>query len=134
MIHEIENLDTPGLRRFALTTGAILGVLFGAALPWLFGFAWPLWPWIVAGVLGAWGLVAPGTLGPVYRTWMRFGLVMGWVMSRVVLSIVFFLLVTPIGFIMRLTSHDPMRIKPDKSQSFRVASQSRGADHMEKPF
>ena len=50
---DIPELDAAGLRRFALVTGAILAVLFGVLLPWLFGFGFPLWPWIVAGVLAA---------------------------------------------------------------------------------
>ncbi len=71
--HPIPELDRKGLREFGLTTGAIIAALFGALFPWLLERAFPLWPWIILLVLGGWALVAPASLRPVYRLWMRFG-------------------------------------------------------------
>jgi hypothetical protein len=62
-----------GLRQFALVTGAVVSGLFGLFLPWLFDFAWPIWPWIVSAVLVLVGMIAPLALRPVYKLWMRFG-------------------------------------------------------------
>ena len=64
---EIPELDRPGLRRFGLTTGAIVAALFGVLLPYLFDHAWPRWPWVIAAILITWATVAPGTLRLVYR-------------------------------------------------------------------
>jgi hypothetical protein len=68
---DIPELDARGLRKFGLTTGAIVAVLFGALIPWAFGLHYPKWPWVLAGVLGLWALAAPATLHPVYLGWMR---------------------------------------------------------------
>lgn len=55
------------------------------------------------------GLVAPRLLRGVHSVWMAFALVLGHAMTRVILAAVFFLLVTPIGLLMRLVGRDPMR-------------------------
>ena len=75
-MHEIPKLDAKGLRHFALSTGAIVAGLFGLALPWLFGWSIPWWPFVLAAVLSLWGLLAPATLRPVYRGWMSLGLLL----------------------------------------------------------
>jgi O-antigen/teichoic acid export membrane protein len=135
MNHPIPELDAKGLREFALVTGSILAVLFGILLPWLFDLAFPLWPWIVALVLVAWGLVAPSTLGPVYRTWMRFGLLMSKIMTPLVTGLVFFLVITPVAFVMKLIQRDPMaRTLKTPQQTYRVMSTKAPRSKMERPY
>ena len=68
---DIPELDTPGLRKFGITTGLIIALLFGLALPYLFEWPWPRWPWIVGAVLIGWALVLPASLKQVYLNWMR---------------------------------------------------------------
>ena len=135
MHHEIPALDKKGLREFGLVTGAIVAVLFGLFFPWLLGAKFPLWPWILSGMLALWALLAPLSLNPVYYWWMRFGLVLGWLSSRIVLSILFYLVFTPMGVFMRLRGHDPMQRGFDAAaESYRVSSHARTKQHMEKPF
>ena len=132
---EIPELDAAGLRRFALTVGAILAVLFGLFFPWLFGAAWPLWPWVVGGMLATWGLVAPSTLNPVYKLWMRFGLVLHRIMTPLILGIIFYGLFTPIALIMKVIGRDTMARTPDSGMdSYRVISNKPPREKMEKPF
>lgn len=86
----------------APTMGAVISVLFGLVLPWLFGFDFHLSPWTVGGTLALWGLVAPSTLPPLYRAWMKFGMAIGWFNSRVILGLMFYVVILPAGLIMRL--------------------------------
>lgn len=131
----IPELDSAGLRRFGLSTGAIVAVLFGIALPYLFEWPYPRWPWIIAGVLITWALVAPASLKHVYRNWMRLGLLLNRIVSPIVLGIVFFMVVTPLGLIMRMTGRDPMRRAAKSDQeSCRVESNVRDASHLERPY
>ena len=135
MTHQIPELDAGGLRRFALVTGATLVVLFGLALPWLLDVGYPLWPWIVAFVLAIWGLTAPSTLRPVYQTWMRFGLVMNRVVTPIVLGLVYFLVITPVGVVMKLFRWDPMaRTFDSTQQTYRVTSTKAPRENMERPY
>jgi len=134
-MHPIPELDRAGLRRFALTTAAIIALLFGLLLPWLFAAGWPIWPWPLAAVLALWGLVAPSGLRPVYRGWMRFGLVLSRLTTPLILSLVFFLLFVPIGLAMRLFGRDPMRrrLQPE-AESYREPSQPISPDSFERPY
>ena len=74
-------LSSVELRRFGLTVGGVflaLGVLL-----------------VVPGV------VAPRVLGPVQRVWMRAAGVMGEVNSRIILTVMFYGVFAPLGFVMR---------------------------------
>ncbi|MDH3689203.1 MAG: SxtJ family membrane protein [Gammaproteobacteria bacterium] len=132
---EIPELDSQGLRRFGLTFSAIVAGLFGVVFPLVLSVGFPLWPWIIGGVVSAWALAAPATMGPFYRLWMRFGLVMNAIMSRIILGFVFYLIVLPTGWIIRLRGRDPMTRRMDSEKStYRVASSNRPPSQMEKPF
>ena len=134
-MHEIPELDRQGLRQFGLVTGGIFVGLFGLFFPWLLEIAIPTWPWVLGGVLAVWGLAAPGTLKPVYRAWMKFGLLLSRVTTPIVLGIVFFLVIFPTGFAMRLFGRDPMnRQFDDEAKSYRVSSIKAPKESMERPF
>ena len=131
----IPELDAPGLRKFGLTFGAIVAGLFGALLPWLFGLGYPAWPWLVGLLFGTWGLAAPRSLNGFYRAWMRFGLLLNAVMSRLILAILFFGLITPTGWVIRLAGRDPLARRRDPAAaSYRTPSKPRPPSHMERPF
>ncbi len=99
---EYRNLDrSPGaLRRFGFTVGPVI-LLLGCVLLWRHrGAGWPLISIGTLLVLAA-GL-APLTLKWVHGPWMIAALALGWMVTRILLTIVFFLVVTPIGFLQRL--------------------------------
>ncbi|MEX2496659.1 MAG: SxtJ family membrane protein [Woeseia sp.] len=131
----IPELDRKGLRDFGLTSGAIVAVLFGLFFPWLMERDFPLWPWILFGTLVAWSLGAASTLRPVYRVWMRFGLLMSRILIPVLMALVFFLVVTPLGAVRRAMFGDQFPKHKDASlDSYRSPSESRKADDMKRPF
>ena len=132
---DIPERDAAGLREFGLVTAAMLVALFGLLIPWLLSVSSPLWPWIMAGLLTIWAVIAPATLDPLYHGWMRIGLVMGWISSRIILATLFYLVFTPTGLAMRLGGYDPMKSRTERSaNSCRRISSPRSIDHMEKPF
>jgi hypothetical protein len=132
---DIPQQDAAGLRRFGLLLAAVFAGLFGLLFPWVFGVAFPLWPWVISGVLAAWALLHPPSLDPVYRGWMRLGLVLGWFSSRIVLGTLFYLVFTPISWVLRLRGVDPLHRKADpQAKSYRRPSRERDINHMEKPF
>ena len=128
-------LDAAGYRKFGLVTSAIVVVLFGLLIPWLFSFNFPKWPWIFAAVLSSWALLLPTTLKPVYNGWMKFGHIMNWINTRLILGIIFYGMVLPMGLIMRLFGKDPMRRKLDSDLgSYRVESHNDTKDNVEHPY
>lgn len=135
MTNPIETLDAAGYRKFGLVSGAIVILLFGLAIPWLFSLNFPRWPWIFAGILAAWALLLPTTLKPVYIGWMKFGNIMNWINTRLILGIIFYGLILPFGLVMRLFGKDPMRRKLDNSAgSYRIQSQNATKDNLEHPY
>jgi len=129
-------LDNKGLRKFGITTGVIIVVLFAAFFPWVFDAeTMPIWPWIVAGILWLPALFMPNSLRPVYTVWMRIGHAIGWVNTRIILGLVFYIVVLPMGLIMRMFGKDPMARKYDKAaSSYRVKTVSEPKDRLEKPY
>lgn len=134
-MHEIPELDDRGLRSFALVTAALVVCLFGITLPLVFAFAWPLWPWLLAAALILPGLVAPRLLNPVYKVWMRFGLVMNRIVTPVIMGAVFYLMFFPVGLFMRVFGRDPMQRKLDPArESYRQVCDPHHVNNMEKPY
>jgi hypothetical protein len=131
----IPELDKKGLREFGLVTGGVVAALFGLFFPWLLEFSLPLWPWVVFAVLGGLGLVAPNSLRPVHYWWMRFALLLSKITTPIILGIVFYLLVTPMGFIMQMFRKDPMkRHKDDTLDTYRVVPTESGRTNLERPY
>jgi hypothetical protein len=132
----IPSLDEKELRKFGLMTGAIFIALFAFFFPWVFDMtSMPMWPWILAGLLWLPALFMPSVLRPVYTTWMRIGHVLGWVNTRIILGVLFYVMILPMGLIMRLFGKDPMTRKRDETvSSYRIKSISEAKERLEKPF
>lgn len=133
--NEIPDIDRKGLRDFGLLMAAVIGVLFGVFLPWLFDKGWPLWPWILAVLFALPGLLRPELLRPVYRGWMRIGLLLHRIMTPLIMSIVFFLVFTPTAIILKLLGKDAMRRDLDPSaETYRIDTRDTEMGDMERPF
>ncbi len=136
MSADTSQVTTAELRKFGLLFGFVIIVLFGLLLPWLFerpilmtGKAF-----IVGAVFIVWALVhAPG-LKPAFVLWMKFGAIAGYINTHIIMVLLFGLLITPIGLLMRLVGYDPMR-RSLNDASFRVVrDKQRPNSDMEKPF
>ena len=135
MTHDIPELDAAGLRRFGLVTAALICCVFGLLLPFIFHRALPAWPWYCTGGLASWSLAAPASLRLFYGVWMRMGMLMGAIMNPVILAIVYFALISPLGIIMRMFGHDPMgRKRNATTTTYRTDSRKLSANNMERPF
>lgn len=63
------------------------------------------------------GIAAPELLLPLHKAWMTFAVLMGWVMTRVILFVVFYFVVTPIGFVVRLLDRNFLSMKLESGKS-----------------
>ncbi|MBI4542320.1 MAG: hypothetical protein HY705_04755 [Gemmatimonadetes bacterium] len=94
-------------RRF----GLVLGTAFLALAALLWWRARPLGAGVLMSVGAALllaGLLVPSRLGPVRRAWMRLAVVISRVTTPVFLALVYYLVVTPMGLIMRLIGYRPL--------------------------
>ena len=132
---DIPDPDKKELRNFGFIMAGVIGGLFGLTLPWLFEGAWPIWPWPIASLFLLLGIAAPERLRPVFEGWMRLGYLIGRVTTPLILGLIFFLIITPIGLFRRAISNDTMcrRIDPSRN-TYKIDSQQPDLDHMERPF
>ncbi len=66
------------------------------------------------GMVGLVGLVGPSLVRPVYVVWMALAFPIGWTVSHIMMLAVFYLVLTPIGLVMRLCGHDPLQRQVDR--------------------
>jgi len=64
------------------------------------------------------GILNSKFLTPLNKLWFKFGLLLGQIISPIVMGIIFFLVVTPIAFIMRLLGNDVLRLKKKSDNSY----------------
>jgi hypothetical protein len=130
--HELSSLDTSprALRKFGLTVGGVFAAITALGV-------WKHWAQPAVATLGSlaafllfFGLIIPALLRQPHRLWMTFALVLGWCMSRLILSILFIFAVIPtamLGRIMRLPFIHIRRHAP--RDSYWVDHPSRTAKH-----
>ena len=131
---KIENPGAVELRKFGLISAVLVSLIFAFFLPWVFSHAIPQWPFIVSAILVVWALVLPSTLYVVYLPWMKIGAVLDFINTRIILGIVFYLLITPAGFVARLFGSATIKSHDTDELSFRIESNKPTAEHMERPF
>src|SRR5262249_51192767 len=88
------------LRKFGLTVGGVF-LLLGSVSWWRGHEVAPIFMWTLGTPLVVLGAVAPSLLGPVERGWMAMAEVLGRINTRIILTALFYLLVTPVGWIRR---------------------------------
>ena len=126
--------DPRALRKFGLLVGGIFCLI--GAWPAIYRGQPARWWALAAGVfLIAPALLAPRVLAPVHRAWMLVGEILGWINTRILLGVVFYLVITPMGLIMRLLGKHTMRrgFEPDV-ESYRVVKRPRPGAHMTRQF
>ena len=77
-----------------------------------------IWSLIISFIFLALGLINSRTLTPLNRLWFKFGLLLGKFISPIIMGIIFFIVVTPIGIIMRLLKKDLLNLKYNKKETY----------------
>ena len=64
------------------------------------------------------GIITPAALKPIYKIWMTFAIIIGWVMTRVILSVLFYLIISTIGIFARIVGKDFLNLKSKNNESY----------------
>lgn len=67
--------------------------------------------WVLAGLLSVGGLILPVLIRPIFVGLILLTFPIGWVVSHLLLGLIFYGVVTPIGLILRISGHDPLQLK-----------------------
>ena len=77
-----------------------------------------IWSFIIAIIFLILGLINSKVLTPLNKLWFKFGLLLGKIVSPLIMGIIFFLVVTPTGLIMRIIGKDLLNLKFNKKKSY----------------
>ena len=77
-----------------------------------------IWSLIVSLIFLILGLINSRILTPLNKLWFKFGILLGKIISPIIMGIIFFLVVTPIGFIMRILGKDLLNLKFNTNKSY----------------
>jgi hypothetical protein len=116
MFDEIKHIKTGkrDLRSFGVTIGTIL-LLIAGFLFYKEKESFQIFLYIAGAFIG-FGLIIPIILKPIYIVWMAFAVILGWFMTRVILSLLFYVIITPIGVVLRIFGKDFLDLKKQAVQ------------------
>ena len=112
------------LREFGFVIGFGFPILIGWIIPTFGGHTfrgWTLWiaiPFLIIGIL------KPSLLFYPYEVWMKLGLALGWINSRIILGLVFLIILQPIALIMKIIGYDPLRSKKSNKKTYKEKKDS----------
>jgi Saxitoxin biosynthesis operon protein SxtJ len=123
-------------REFGLIVGGVLSLL---SLWWLYRGKFGVVPQVtlpLGAVLVLLAIVFPKALVLPNKAWMAFAEVLSFITTRIILAVVFFAIVTPIGVIKRLFGWDPLNRRAARSESYwrPYSERQRNPRHYEKMF
>ena len=121
-------------KEFGLLVGGVFALL---GLWWIYRgkFLYPAYIFTVGGLaLVVFGLVAPRVLVTPRKAWMKLAEVLAFVSSRIILGLIFFLVLTPIGLIKRAMGWDPLHRRAASGESFWLPYPPRDRSHYEKMY
>ena len=116
------------LRDFGILIGIILPILIGWIIPQIFGHSFRSWTLWIGIPIFTIGIISPKLLYYPYKIWMGLGFALGFLNSRIILGLVFFLVLQPIALFMRLSGYDPLKTKKKKVISYRENKDSYKVD------
>ena len=102
------------------TFGILFFIIFAliALWPLIHGEPLRIWPIPISFIFLALGLFNSKLLSPLNSIWIKFGELLGKIIAPIVIGIVYFIIVTPIGLLMRLIGKDLLNIKFSKTNSY----------------
>lgn len=129
--HQVSNKE---LRQFGFLVGGVFVVI--GLWPLLFRGESPrLWAIVLGGLLIGLGMMIPQSLKQVQRAWMQVGHVLGAINTKIILGVVYYGLITPMGLVMRLMGKDSMhRALAKEATTYRVVRAPRPRQHMKNQF
>ncbi len=131
MLEEISRISTTkkDIKSFGITIGIILCLiaffLFYKEIEYYYIFIY------VALVLIGSGLIIPNVLKPIYYIWMVFANILGWIMTRLILSLLFYLIISPIGFFSKIFGKRFLRIKITDQKSYWNRRDNEGVNELD---
>ena len=111
-----KNIKLPSNRNFGIVFFIVFLII--ALWPLLKQNEIRIWSLIISFVFFVLGLINSKLLAPLNKLWFKFGILLGNIIAPIIMGIVFFLVVTPTGLIMRLFRKDTLKLKKNNNTSY----------------
>ena len=111
-----KNIKLPSNRNFGIVFFIVFLII--ALWPVLKQNEIRIWSLIISFIFFVLGLINSKLLTPLNKLWFKFGILLGNIIAPIVMGIVFFLVVTPTGLIMRFFRKDILKLKKNSSDSY----------------
>ena len=131
MLHE-SKIRISSNRNFGLVFFFVF--LIVSLLPLLKEEPFRIWSIVIAIIFLILGLMNSKLLTPLNKLWFKFGLFLGSIVSPIVMGIVFFLVITPIGFVMKIMGKDLLNKKKDNDKKSYWINRSKTKSTMKQQF
>jgi len=131
MLHE-SKIKIGSNRNFGLVFFFVF--LIVGLLPLLKEEPFRIWSIVIAIIFLILGLMNSKLLTPLNKLWFKFGLFLGYLVSPIVMGIVFFLVITPIGFVMKIMGKDLLNKKKDNDKKSYWINRSKTKSTMKQQF
>ncbi len=126
--------DHKELRSFGLLVGGVFSAI-GLWPTLVHAAPLRLWALVLAGGLILVALAAPVALRPVHRIWMKVGHVLGFINTRILLGLIFYVVLTPMGLVRRALGKDTLqKAFSSDAETYRVLKSPRPASHVKHQF
>jgi len=129
-------ISTKELKDFAITMSWAIPCLFMLLLPWLFERSIAYWPIIVSAVLLSFYFIYSKAIYPIYRVWMLIAGAIGWVNTRIILAFIFYVVIFPIGILLRIFGKLQYKTKEDQTTAsyWKTKEIELKKEDLERPF
>ena len=105
------------LREFGLIFGIGLPLIIGWLIPSFFGHEPRIWTFYIGISSLISSILFPEILKLPYKIWIKIGLILGWINSKIILGIVFIFILIPISIIMKFFKYDPLNKNQSSNKS-----------------
>tara|TARA_Y100001968_G_scaffold231300_1_gene214083 strand:+ start:1259 stop:1654 length:396 start_codon:yes stop_codon:yes gene_type:complete len=116
------------LREFGFLIGIGFPVIIGWIIPSISGHLFRFWSLWIGVPLFILGILRPSLLFYPYKVWIKIGLTLGWINSKIILGLVFLLILLPISLIMKVFGYDPLKKKKNNLLTFREVKENHKVD------
>ena len=123
------NQDIKKYKEFGILMGTFIPLLFILVIPFLFSHERKYISLVIGIFFIITSITRPKLLKTPYIWWMRFGGLLGWINSYLILGMVYLLVLIPVSLIMKIFGHDPLKLKTKKTlSSFKVYNTKKDFD------
>ena len=121
------------LRQFV----AILAIVFAIVAAWVYwsNGTLPIWAWTLALMLLVFGAIMPNRLVGFYSLWMNIGHGLGWVNTHLILALMFYVIIAPLGIIFRIFGRGSLTLNTMSNvDTYAVPTLQRAPKHFDRIF